>query len=110
MKKFRNIGDTETISAFPGHYRRTLTANNEIMFCVFNMDKGTRVELHNHAAAQIGYIIRGEMEFFDKDGNTVLGGPGFSYVFDPYEIHGCAAVTDCEFVEAFTPSRPAYDN
>lgn len=110
MEKFRNIEDVEAVSAFPGHFRRTLTGNSQVMMCLFNMKAGTRVELHNHPAAQIGYILEGEMEFFDGKGNTMKGGQGFSYVFDSDEMHGCAAVTDCEFIECFSPARPEYDN
>ena len=110
MEKFNNLEKVKSVSAFRGHYRRTLTGDKSVMMCMFNMEAGTRVELHSHPAAQIGYVLKGEMEFFDKDGNHKVGGPGFSYCFDPDEVHGCAAITDCEFMECFTPSRPEYDN
>lgn len=110
MEKFKNLCDAKNVSAFPGHFRRTLTGDDSVMMCVFNMEAGTKVELHNHPSAQIGYIMNGTMNFFDENGNSHVGGPGFSYCFDPYEMHGCTAITDCEFLECFTPARPEYDN
>lgn len=110
MKKFSNLEQVKPVSAFAGHERRTLTGNDDVMMCVFNMKAGTKVELHNHRAVQIGIILKGLMEFFDQDGNVHTGGPGFSYCFDAFEPHGCTALSDCEFIECFTPSRPEYDN
>ena len=110
MKKINNLSGVKPFSYQPGHYRRTLTADEQIMMCMYNMDKGTVVDLHSHEAAQIGYILNGEINFFDDKGNSVIGGPGFSYCFDPNEVHGCSAVTECEFLECFSPCRPEYDN
>jgi len=110
MEKFKDIKDAASVSAFPGHSRITLTGNKELMMCMFNMKAGTRVELHQHLSAQIGYVLDGQMEFFDESGNVHAGGTGFSYAFDPNEKHGCVAITDCTFVECFSPSRGEYDN
>lgn len=110
MEKFRKLEDVNRVSAFAGHFRRTLVGNADLMMCAFEMKKGTKVELHSHPAAQIGMVLEGRMEFFDKDGNKHTGGPGFSYVFDSEEIHGCLALEDSFFVECFSPSRAEYDN
>lgn len=54
MYKFRFVDDVKAVSAFEGHFRKTLTGNENVMMCMFNMKAGTKVELHNHPAVQIG--------------------------------------------------------
>lgn len=110
MYKFRFVDDVKAVSAFEGHFRKTLTGNENVMMCMFNMKAGTKVALHNHPAVQIGYVLDGEIDFFDDKGNVNRGGAGFSYVFDSNENHGCVAVTDCSFLECFAPFRQEYDN
>lgn len=110
MKKFVDLKDVAAVSAFPGHFRRTVAANDDMMMCVFEMKAGTQVELHSHPAAQVGIILEGEIAFFSADGSGFTGGPGASYIFDSNELHGCAARTDCKFVECFAPARAEYDN
>ncbi len=37
--------------------RRTLAYNEEMMLCHFTLQKGLKLELHQHVAVQIGYVL-----------------------------------------------------
>ncbi len=91
-----------------GVFRRTLTWNNELMLCHFDMKKGAKIPLHDHRASQNGYVISGKLSFItEKD--SFIAGPGDAYIFGPNEKHGAEVLEDTIVVEAFSPSRPEYE-
>ncbi len=91
-----------------GIFRRTLTWNNELMLCHFDMKKGAKIPLHDHRASQNGYVISGKLRFItEKD--SFIAGPGDAYIFGPNEKHGAEVLEDAIVVEAFSPSRPEYE-
>jgi quercetin dioxygenase-like cupin family protein len=92
----------------PGILRTTLSYNQQSMLCHFRMSKGARVPLHNHAAVQNGYVVRGRVRFLQKDGGSFEAPAHTSYVFDPWEEHGAEVLEDSEVIECFTPTRPEY--
>lgn len=109
MKKQMTHTDKEkTVEMLPGIFRTTLSYNAQMMLCHFTMRKGAKIALHNHAAAQNGYVIKGKVRFFTKDGNDFIAVPGTSYTFDSEEFHGSEVLEDTELVESFTPMRPEY--
>ncbi len=92
----------------PGIHRKTLVYDDKQMLCHFFLEKGARLELHSHEAAQVGYVISGKVEFFRNDGSSFLAGTGSSYLFQSWEEHGSIVHEDTCFVEFFSPSRPEY--
>lgn len=102
------LGQQKQTEMFKGLFRTTLSYNKDLMLCHFTMKKGASVPLHNHEAVQNGYVIKGKLRFFNKDGESIIVEPGDGYIFDSNEYHGSEALEDSEFVESFTPMRPEY--
>ena len=63
-----SLKDQKTVEMMKGIYRTTMSYNDDIMLCHFNFDKDASIPLHNHVAAQIGYVIKGKVKFLSKDG------------------------------------------
>ncbi len=103
-----NYKDISPVENPPGIFRRTLTWNNELMLCHFDLKKGAKIPLHGHRASQNGFVVSGKMRFFtEKD--SFVAGPGDAYVFGPNEKHGADVLEDTIVIEAFSPSRPEYE-
>jgi len=107
MNNFKKLNEIEPIKMLKGIYRRTLCFNNEIMLCHFNLKKNSEIPIHQHREHQVGYVIRGKMEFFTEDGNFVVE-KGNSYIFQSNEKHGAKILEDTELIDIFNPSRPEY--
>ena len=85
--------------------RRTMSYNGDIMLCHFTLKKGLKMQMHQHDAVQIGYVLKGKVKFSKGDDSSFVAGP----IFDSNEIHGIDDVLeDSEFIECFSPSRPEY--
>lgn len=104
----KRLQDEKTVEMLPGIFRTTLAHNSQLMLCHFQMKKGAHIPLHSHAAAQIGYVIKGKVRFFTKDGAEIIAESGSSYVFASNEEHGSDVLEDAELIECFTPMRPEY--
>lgn len=92
----------------PGIFRTTMTYNEQGMLCHFVMKRGARIPMHNHAAVQVGYVIKGHVRFLQKDGQGFEATAGTSYLFGGMEEHGAEVLEDSEVIECFTPARPEY--
>lgn len=104
-----NKKDIDAIKALEGIYRKTLTYNEEVMLCVFNLEKGAHIPLHNHDAHQIGYVIAGKIEFITENNRANFTATnGDSYVFNSNEKHGANILEDSEVIEVFSPAREDY--
>ncbi len=103
-----NYKEVNPVEKPSGIYRRTLTWNNELMLCHFDMKKGSKIPLHDHRASQNGYVISGKVRFITENGGFIAG-PGDAYIFAPNEKHGAEVLEDAIVVEAFSPSRPEYE-
>ncbi|TXT66754.1 MAG: Cupin domain protein [Promethearchaeota archaeon] len=102
-----NKDDIEPIQALEGIYRKTLIYNENVMLCLFYLDKNASIPIHNHEAHQIGYILKGKIKFLLEDG-SFLAEMGDSYVFNSMEKHGAEIIEDSEVIEVFSPSRNDY--
>ncbi|HME50754.1 MAG TPA: cupin domain-containing protein [Candidatus Lokiarchaeia archaeon] len=109
--KVKTLKDVDPIEQVPGIARKTMCYNDEAQLCHFDMKKGSIIELHQHDAAQIGYVIKGRIEFWTdtKDNKTIVG-PGDSYIFPGNVVHGAFLIKDSEVVECFAPTREEYKN
>ena len=99
---------SKTIEKPKGIFRTTMSYNEQIMLCHFILKKGTAIPLHNHKAAQNGYVISGKLKFMRKDGDSFIAEAGTSYVFGSEEYHGAEVLEDSEVIECFSPMRPEY--
>ncbi len=107
-RPFAEIASSGTVENPPGIFRTTLSYNRESMVCHFRLNGGARIPLHNHEAAQTGYVVAGALKFEKKDGPGFTARAGSAYSFDPMEYHGAEALEDSVVIEFFTPSRPEY--
>ncbi|GAB4325974.1 MAG: cupin domain-containing protein [Promethearchaeota archaeon] len=97
------------MEVLPGIFRRTLAHCPEVMMVRFFLKAGAKIPLHDHPAAQNGYVVSGRVKFFtDEEGGGFVAAPGDGYVFGPSEPHGADILEDSVVVEAFAPSRPEY--
>jgi quercetin dioxygenase-like cupin family protein len=105
---YARLKEVEPVQAIPGHFRKTLTYNDDVMLCHFAINKGVTFDLHNHEAVQIGYVLSGKVTFFNEEGDLYTATAGDSYAFESWESHGCRVEEDCEYIECFTPARDEY--
>ena len=109
--KTKNVKDAKPVEGPSGFVRRTLSYNDEEMLCYFHLKKGSELPLHSHLANQIGYILKGKMQFLaDKPEDQFTGEAGDSYVFDGNFRHGVIALEDAEYIEVFTPVRDEFND
>ena len=103
-----SLSNRETVENPPGICRTTMAFNDQVMLCHFRMKEGARIPLHNHPAAQNGYVVSGKIRFITEEGGFVAE-EGSGYVFDPLEKHGAEVLSDAEVIECFAPKRPEYE-
>ena len=97
----------DALEALPGIYRKTLIYNDNMMLCYFTLKKNSIVPLHSHKECQIGYVIKGKLQFFTKN-KEFMAVEGDSYVFESNEKHGANIIEDSEVIDVFSPSREDY--
>lgn len=102
-----NLNDIKEIKALEGIYRKTLAFNHDAMLCHFKMLKGSKIQLHNHINAQVGYVLSGKVKFLTEKSDFIVT-TGDSYIFDANEKHGAVILEDAIVIEVFTPVRPEY--
>lgn len=107
--KRRKVSEARPVEQLPGIIRRTLAHSDLLMLCQYTAKKGSKFLLHNHPAAQIGYVVSGRLRFMGAtDADTFEAVAGQSYVFEPYEQHGADVLEDAVILEIFTPSREEF--
>jgi unsaturated pyranuronate lyase len=110
MEKTKNpihLNDIVAALGPEGISRKTLAYNAEAMLCHFDMKEGSKIPLHDHQHAQIGYIIEGKIKFLTETGNFIVN-TGNSYVFEGLEKHGAEIIQASKVIEVFVPCRDEY--
>lgn len=102
-----NPKDVAEIPALEGIIRKPLAYTKEGNLNYFELKKGSLVPLHQHDAAQVGYIISGKLRFFTED-SEFLGTSGDSYAFGRNEKHGAEILEDAVVLDFFSPLREDY--
>lgn len=107
------LSERNRVELRPGLIKTNLSYNDETMLCHFTMKKGSVLEIHNHAAVQNGFVLKGRLKYQLADENKVVYEEGIieeggGYVWDAYEYHSTEALEDMEFIEFFAPMRPEY--
>jgi quercetin dioxygenase-like cupin family protein len=88
--------------------RRLLTGKNLMIQCV-EAKAGAEFQAHSHAEEQMGYVIRGSIEFFlGEDAESVVMEAGTFFHFAPHERHASRALEDVMIIDVFSPPRPEY--
>ena len=107
--KRRKVTEARPVEQLPGITRRTLAFSDRLMLCQYTAKKGSKFLLHNHKAAQIGYVVSGRLRFIGAtEADAFEAVAGQSYVFEPDEQHGADVLEDAVILEIFTPSREEF--
>lgn len=108
MKKaYENEQHIDFKEVVPKIYRKTLAYNDDVMMCIFKLEKNVDIPMHEHEANQIGYIMKGKIRFItEKD--EFIADEGTSYVFDSHEKHAAKVLEETKVVEIFSPTRQDY--
>ena len=102
-----NKSSVKSIEALPGIYRKTLIYNDNMMLCHFILEENSEVPLHSHKEHQIGYVIKGKLQFFTEN-EKFMAEEGDSYVFESNEKHGAKILKASEVIDVFSPLREDY--
>ena len=88
--------------------RRTLTGEN-LMITRYEVKVGASFETHSHPEEQMGYVIKGKIEFFvgDPEQLYVFEGGTFFH-FESNEPHRSHVMEDSMVIDVFSPPRPEY--
>ena len=103
-----NKDKVNSVKLLEGIFRKTLSYNDEVMLCQFNLEKDAEIPLHDHEAHQIGYVITGKIQFFTETRGDFITKAGDSYTFDSFEKHGAKIIESAEIIEVFSPIRENY--
>jgi quercetin dioxygenase-like cupin family protein len=103
-----NKDNIQKVKALDGIFRKTMTYNDSVMLCFFDLEKNAEIPLHDHDAHQIGYVVSGKIQFITETRGEFLAQEGDSYVFDSREKHGARILETAEVIEVFSPAREDY--
>jgi quercetin dioxygenase-like cupin family protein len=103
--------EVEPVEGVSGILRKTMVYNEDAQICHFDMAQGSEIPMHEHPAAQLGYVISGSVEFmYETEDNTFVVVPGDSYLIPSNVPHGAHVLEDAEIIEVFSPTREEYKN
>ncbi|MHA1648586.1 MAG: cupin domain-containing protein [Candidatus Helarchaeota archaeon] len=105
--KVINFKDIPPIKMLPGIYRHTLVHNDDIMLVYFDLKKGADLPMHSHPHTQMGFIIKGQLDFYIY-GKVYRLKEGDSYHAPSNVEHGAKVIEDCIVLDVFNPSRNDY--
>ena len=105
--KTTRAGAVEPIPIARGTWRRTLGWGERTLLSEVTLDQGGIVPLHTHPHEQIGYVVRGAIEFTIGTDKVVLRA-GDAYVIPGSVPHACLAIEDSVAVDVFSPVREEY--
>jgi quercetin dioxygenase-like cupin family protein len=105
--KVVNFNDVKAVQMLPGIFRHTLVHNENVMLVYFDLRKDADLPLHSHSHTQMGYIVKGILDFHIY-GKTYRLKAGDSYWAPSNVEHGATVLEDCVVIDVFNPSREEY--
>ncbi|MHA1379809.1 MAG: cupin domain-containing protein [Candidatus Helarchaeota archaeon] len=105
--KIINYKNVEPIEMVPGIFRRTLVFTNNTMMVHFDLRKDAELPLHSHPHIQMGYVVKGKLEFYIYNKKYLLQA-GDSYLAPSNVEHGAKVLEDCIVLDVFNPAREEY--
>jgi len=88
--------------------RRTITGER-LMLTRYEAKAGAEFAGHSHPEEQMGYVIKGRIEFFvGEPEQRHLFEAGTFFHFAPNEWHRSRALEDALVIDVFSPPRPEY--
>lgn len=106
---FRHVPSAEgrAVEMLPGITRRTLGWGDRMLLVEITLREGGLVPPHSHPHEQIGYLLKGQLEFTIGDAKTVVSA-GDGYTIAGGATHSALALVDSVAVEVFSPVREEY--
>jgi|DewCreStandDraft_1066081.scaffolds.fasta_scaffold02767_4 quercetin dioxygenase-like cupin family protein len=95
------------VELWPGVYRRTLVWGERTLLAEITLRQGAVVPDHQHPHEQIGYVVRGRLEFIVEGRRAVLGA-GDGYLIPGNAVHRVVALEDSVALDIFAPVREEY--
>jgi len=105
--KIINFKDVTPVEMLPGIYRHTLVYDDNTMLVYFDLRKGASLPSHSHPHTQMGYVVKGKLEFHIY-GKTYHLSAGDSYHAPSNVEHGAKVIEDCIVIDIFNPAREDY--
>ena len=105
--KVINYKDVTPVEMLPGIVRRTLVYNDKVMLVYFDLKKDADLPLHSHPHQQMGYVVKGKLDFHIHDKTYHLTA-GDSYFAPSNAEHGAKVIEDCIVIDVFNPAREDY--
>ncbi len=99
--------DIAPIPIAAGSFRKTLGWGERTLLSEVTLVQDGVVPMHAHPHEQIGYVVRGAIEFTIGDRKVVLRA-GDAYVIPGGVPHGCLALEDSLAIDIFSPVRDEY--
>ncbi len=88
--------------------RKTVTGES-LMITRYEAKAGAVFEAHSHPEEQMGYVIKGRIEFFvGEPEERFVFEAGTFFHFASNEHHRSRVVDDCMVIDVFSPPRPQY--
>ena len=97
----------EPVEMLPGVFRRTMTDGDKMMLCEVRMDAAAVVPMHTHPHEQTGYLASGRCRMQIADEVRELNA-GDCWMIPGGVPHEATALTECVFVDVFSPPRDEY--
>ncbi len=106
---FRHVPSAEgrAVEMLPGVTRRTLGWGDRTLLVEITLREGALVPPHSHPHEQIGYLLKGQLEFAIGGEKTVVSA-GDGYTIKGGATHSALALVDSVAVEVFSPVRDEY--
>ena len=94
-----------------GLAQRQIMTGQNLMIARYEVKAGAEFAAHSHAEEQMGYVIRGKVEFFvGESEKRIVFEEGTFFHFAPNERHRSRALEDSVVIDVFAPPRPEYLN
>ncbi len=99
--------DVPKVEMLPDFYRQTMVYGKQLMMVLFSMKQGADLPAHKHPHEQMGFVVRGAVEF-TVDGHTYVTRAGCNYYVPSNVLHSAKVLEDALVVDAFSPPREDY--
>lgn len=88
-----------------GVSRKILSHDKNMMAVEVYFEKGAIGAPHQHLHEQIGYVIKGSIEYQEEGLGKKILVAGDSYYVAPNKVHGVVALEETVLLDVFTPMR-----
>ena len=105
VKKLKEIKEKEIIPGFKGKFIH----GEKMTLAFWNVKKGSKIPLHNHIHEQTLFVKKGVFEL-EIDNEKIIIEENEVILIPSNIMHAGIAITDCELIDIFSPSREEYTN